>query len=66
MRIQDKIRGHTMAIRKSGEGVGHGLSPAGSVGPKVEDELPIPHHSGYVEPAVEGPEPLYDHQKITG
>ena len=66
MRIQDKIRGHKMAKRKTGEGVGHWLSTAGSVGPKVDDELPIPHHSGYVEPAVEGPEPLYDHQKITG
>ena len=60
MRIQDKIRGHKMGRKKGGD---HAFL---AVGPKSEDELPIPHHSGYVEPAVEGPEPLYDHQKITG
>jgi NADH-quinone oxidoreductase subunit B len=65
MRIQDKIRGHRMAKRKTGEGVGHWLATAGKAGPKVEDELPIPHHSGYVDPPVETP-PLFDHQKITG
>ena len=31
---------------------------------KMDDELPVPHHSGYVD-APEGA-PLYDHQKITG
>jgi NADH-quinone oxidoreductase subunit B len=65
MRIQDKIRGHKMAKQRSGEGVGHWLATAGAVGPKVEDELPIPHHSGYVEPPVDIPA-LTDHQKITG
>jgi NADH-quinone oxidoreductase subunit B len=59
MRIQDKIRGHRMGRKKEAE--------AGflAVGPKVEDELPIPHHSGYVEPPVDIPA-LTDHQKITG
>ena len=66
MRIQDKIRGHKMAKRRTGEGFGHFISTAGSLGPKVADELPMPHHSGYVEPAVDSSEPLYDHQKITG
>ena len=66
MRIQDKIRGHKMAKKRTGEGFGHFISTAGSLGPKVADELPMPHHSGYVEPAVESSEPLYDHQKITG
>jgi NADH-quinone oxidoreductase subunit B len=66
MRIQDKIRGHKMAKRRTGEGFGHFLTTAGSLGPKVDDELPMPHHSGYVEPAVDSSEPLYDHQKITG
>src|SRR5688500_10436304 len=65
MRIQDKIRGHKMAKKKTGEGFGHFISTAGTLGPRVEDELPIPHHSGYVDPPVETP-PLYDHQKITG
>ena len=66
MRIQDKIRGHRMAKKKTGEGLGHFISTAGKLGPRVEDELPIPHHSGYAAPAVEGPAPLTDHQKITG
>jgi len=58
MRIQDKIRGHRMG-RKKDEKAGFL-----SVGPKVEDELPIPHHSGYVEPPVDIPA-LTDHQKIS-
>ena len=48
MRIQDKIRGHKMAKQKTGEGFGHFLDRR-QLGPKVEDELPIPHHSGYVD-----------------
>jgi NADH-quinone oxidoreductase subunit B len=53
MRIQDKIKGHRIAKR------------AGcAVGDKVEDELPVPHHSGYVE-AAEG-NLIFDHQKLTG
>jgi hypothetical protein len=55
-----------MAKQKTGEGFGHFLSTAGKLGPRVEDELPIPHHSGYAAPAVEGVAPLTDHQKITG
>ena len=50
MRIQDKIRGHKIGKR-------HGI-PLG-------DEIPIPHHSGYVAPEVDEA-PLFDHQKITG
>jgi NADH-quinone oxidoreductase subunit B len=53
MRIQDKIMGHKIARLR-------GAAP----GVKVEDELPIPHHSGYV--AVQEDEPVYHHQKITG
>src|SRR5436190_3841489 len=48
MRVQDKIKGHKIA-RLSG-------SP---VGVTVGDDLPVPHHSGYVSaPASE--DPLYD------
>jgi NADH-quinone oxidoreductase subunit B len=54
MRIQDKIKGHRIA-RVAG----------GKVGMKVEDELPVPHHSGWVDPPADQ-EPLFDHQKITG
>jgi NADH-quinone oxidoreductase subunit B len=61
MRIQDKIRGHKIAKKREAEHSGFL-----TLGTKLDDELPIPHHSGYVEPAVEGVDPLTDHQKITG
>jgi NADH-quinone oxidoreductase subunit B len=60
MRIQDKIRGHKIA-KKQSEGAKSFLS----LGEKMEDELPIPHHSGFVA-APRDVEPLFDHQKITG
>ena len=53
MRVQDKIRGHKIAKRQTESG------PV-----QVEDELPIPHHSGYVD--IEELQPIFDHQKITG
>ena len=59
MRIQDKIRGHKIARRA---GTGNGLLGQGI---KVDDELPMPHHSGYVD-APADLEPMLDHQKITG
>jgi len=60
MRIQDKIRGHKIARAQSAESLGLGV-----LGEKVADELPIPHHSGYVT-APHDQSPLTDHQKITG
>jgi NADH-quinone oxidoreductase subunit B len=54
LRIQDKMRGHRIAKR-----------PGAPRGVKVPDELPIPHHSGYVAPPADQ-EPLRGHQKITG
>lgn len=60
MRIQDKINGHRIARQKSATDVGRG-----GLGIKVEDELPMPHHSGYVSAPHDG-DPLLDHQKITG
>ena len=59
MRIQDKIKGHKIA-KRNGQGSGFG-----QVGVKVDDELPVPHHSGYVDVPADL-EPLLDHQKITG
>jgi NADH-quinone oxidoreductase subunit B len=53
MRVQDKIKGHRI-LKKS----------SGILGEKIEDELPIPHHSGYVAAAPD--EYVFDHQKITG
>ena len=44
MRLQDKIRGKKLAKQK---GSGQGIFDLRR-GPKVEDELPMPHHSGYV------------------
>ncbi len=64
MRVQDKIKGHRMAKRRSGAGMLHWITTAGSAGEQIEDELPMPHHSGYV--AAPSEEPVYDHQKITG
>ena len=54
MRIQDKIKGHKIG-RVSGSN-GEAL--------QVDDELPVPHHSGYVD--VVEHEPVFDHQKLTG
>jgi NADH-quinone oxidoreductase subunit B len=53
MRIQDKILGQRIAKRKDGVG-------------KIADELPVPHHSGYVAPAGGEGDLVFDHQKITG
>ena len=43
------------------DGSDRGRAP---IGMKVEDELPVPHHSGYVSAPADN-EPLFDHQKIT-
>jgi len=53
MRIQDKIMGQRIAKQKGLPG-------------KVADELPVPHHSGYVSTATGDGELVFDHQKITG
>jgi NADH-quinone oxidoreductase subunit B len=57
MRIQDKIRGQRIAKKRGSSGLLQ-------AGPKIDDEIPLPHHSGYV--AVEEKQPVFDHQKITG
>lgn len=59
MRIQDKIKGHKLTRKQNPE-----LGFA-QLGEKNEDELPVPHHSGYVAAPADIP-PVYDHQKITG
>jgi len=58
MRIQDKIKGHRIAKQQNSAGTMRR-------GVKIDDELPIPHHTGYVN-APDEVEPLTDHQKITG
>jgi NADH-quinone oxidoreductase subunit B len=59
MRIQDKIRGQRLCKQK---GPGKGLLDLRR-GSKAEDELPVPHHTGYVT-APADVEPLRSHQKI--
>jgi NADH-quinone oxidoreductase subunit B len=60
MRIQDKVKGQRITKAKSEAGF---LRTMGRRGEKLADELPVPHHSGYVD--VMEDEPVYDHQKIT-
>lgn len=60
MRIQDKMKGHRIAKRKTADSSKLDFSR----GVKVDDELPIPHHTGYVE-APSDQEPLTDHQQYT-
>ncbi len=45
MRLQDKIKGHKIAKRPSGTDVSL-LKSFGRSGPKVDDQLPTPHHTG--------------------
>ena len=61
MRIQDKIRGHKIGKQKSADG-DHPFDFR--KGEKVADELPIPHHCGYVTVAADVA-PERSHQKIT-
>ncbi len=59
MRIQDQIKGQKIAKRASPDSKLFDLSR----GVKVDDELPVPHHTGYVA-APADQEPLRSHQKI--
>lgn len=64
MRIQDKIRGHKISKKTSDDRFR--LFPSNlTLGEKSEDELPVPHHSGWVSAPAENT-PVFDHQKITG
>jgi len=62
MRIQDKIRGHRIAKRTAADSA---MSGFGKLGTKIEDDMPLPHHSGWVD-APASQEPLQSHQKIQG
>ncbi|MFH1265413.1 MAG: NADH-quinone oxidoreductase subunit B family protein [Planctomycetota bacterium] len=58
MRLQDKIRGQKIAKRPLSPKTGWlgWLANFARAGTKVDDELPLPHHSGYVEIAGTEPE----------
>ncbi len=63
MRIQDKVKGHRIARRKDAPDPGW-TGPVEDPSVKVEDELPLPHHTGYV--AAEERQVVFHHQKLTG
>jgi NADH-quinone oxidoreductase subunit B len=64
MRLQDKIGGQKIAKRPSPRAGGWWgwLAGFGRRGPKVDDELPLPHHSGYVD--APETEPVFRHQEV--
>jgi NADH-quinone oxidoreductase subunit B len=59
MRLQEKIQGHRIA-RKPDAGPRPGLF--GPSGPKVDDDLPLAQHSGFVH--VSQLKPVFHHQKV--
>jgi NADH-quinone oxidoreductase subunit B len=60
MRLQDKIKGHRIARQPASEHGGH--LGFGRRGAQVDDELPIPHHSGCVQ--IEEQPLVFQHQKV--
>ena len=52
MRLQEKVLGHRIAAKQGPDG--------GKV--KVEDDLPLPHHSGFVQ--IAQTQPVFHHQKV--
>ena len=61
MRLQDKIRGQRLARERS-DGGGTWLGHLVRRGRKIEDELPVPHQSGFVR--MEEISPVFHHQKL--
>jgi NADH-quinone oxidoreductase subunit B len=61
MRLQDKIRGQRLARERGDNSIGL-LSQIVRHGRKVEDELPVPHRSGFVQ--VEETPLVFEHQKV--
>ena len=61
MRLQEKIQGHRIGRRAAAEGGGW-LGSLARPGNKVDDELPLPHHSGYVQ--IDEKQPVREHQKL--
>jgi NADH-quinone oxidoreductase subunit B len=63
MRLQDKIRGQRLSRERADTNAGW-VSHAVRRGRKVEDELPVPHQSGFVQ--VEETPLVFEHQKVKG
>jgi NADH-quinone oxidoreductase subunit B len=60
MRLQDKIKGHRIARRSDGQEKSWWKRLLGA-GAKVDDELPIPHHSGFIK--TDDVQLVFDHAK---
>jgi len=60
MRLQDKIGGHRIA--KQDDPQAGGWKAFARAGTKVPDEVPLPHHSGFVD--VSQVKPVFHHQKV--
>ena len=61
MRLQDKIRGQRLARERGDNSIGL-LSQIVRHGRKAEDELPVPHRSGFVQ--VKETPLVFEHQKV--
>lgn len=61
MRLQEKIGGHRIAKRPASDGAGR-ASTFARPGTKVDDRMPLPHRSGFVQ--VEEVKPLFHHQEV--
>ncbi len=61
MRLQEKIQGHKIAKQAAPEAASR-WSALGRVGAKVDDQLPLPHHTGFVR--VSEVKPVFHHQKV--
>ncbi len=61
MRLQDKIKGQTIA-REPGPREGGWLSGLVRSGVRAKDQLPLAHHSGCVE--IDTPPLVFNHQKV--
>ena len=61
MRLQEKIRGQRMAREPESDGAGW-IGHLFRRGTKVEDTLPAPQQSGYVQ--VDETVPVFEHQKV--
>ena len=60
MRLQEKIQGHRIARAPAPDGRRPGLF--GAPGAKVEDQLPLPQHSGFIQ--VAEVKTVFHHQKV--
>jgi NADH-quinone oxidoreductase subunit B len=59
MRLQEKIKGHRIARRPVGEVA---VGPNGRQDLKVEDEIPLPHRSGFAQ--SDDVKLVFNHQKV--